>query len=129
MKGRPPPEHHHKDLIFYYDRLRELSVDKKSGLAARTRFMIKDLLELRDNNWVPRRMEAKATKTEEFRRELGDNKGGGTPKATGGPASGKGTPGGSRHGGPGPTVLQRQGSSSSDKGDGREKRPGRGVRR
>jgi hypothetical protein len=125
-KGRPPPEHHERDLAFYYDRLRELSLDKKSGLAARARFMIKDVLELRENRWVPRRAEAKATKTEEFRREIEAAKPGGPP---GGPAQGKGGGGGGgggggSRGGPGSPPLQRQGSGSSDKGrGGGDKRP------
>lgn len=123
-KGRPPPEHHAKDMAFYYDRLRELSVDKKSGLAARARFMIKDVLELRENHWVPRRAEAKATKTEEFRRELDAAKPGGPAPA---PVKGGGGGGGGSRGGPGSPSLQRQGSGEKGRGGGGgEKRPGGG---
>lgn len=124
-KGRPPPQHHDKDMAFYYDRLRELSVDKKSGLAARARFMIKDILELRENNWVPRRAEAKATKTEEFRREIEAAKPGGPPPPA--PGKGGGGGGGSR-GGPGSPspALQRQGSGEKGRGGGGEKRAGGG---
>ena len=50
-----------------------MSTDKR--MAARTRFMIRDLMDMREEKWVPRRLEAKATKTEEFRKELGENKG------------------------------------------------------
>jgi len=119
-KGRPPPEHHEKDIAFYYKQLKDLSTDKKSGLPARARFMIKDLLELRENDWVPRRIEAKATKTDEFRREIEAVKpvAGGLP---GGGGRGGGQGGGGGGGGGGtrssvqtPTSVSRQ--VSGDKG-------------
>jgi len=108
-KGRPPPEHHEKDITFYYKQLRDLSVDKKSGLTARARFMIKDLLELRENKWVLRRVEVKATKTEEFRRGMEASKSGSSSPSGSDGRSGQHGGSGGRGSAPSP-VLSRQGS-------------------
>ncbi|CAA0814700.1 Eukaryotic translation initiation factor isoform 4G-1 [Striga hermonthica] len=42
----------------YFNRLRDLSTNPQ--LAARLRFMVRDVLDLRSNNWVPRREESNA---------------------------------------------------------------------
>jgi len=39
----------------YFNRLKELT--KNTQLAARLRFMVRDVLDLRANNWIPRREE------------------------------------------------------------------------
>eukprot|EP00850_Spirogloea_muscicola_P025614 SM003704S13651 [mRNA] locus=s3704:444:1367:- [translate_table: standard] len=44
----------------YFRRVKEYAADKR--LNSRTRFMCRDLLELRSNQWVPRREEVKAKK-------------------------------------------------------------------
>ena len=40
-----------------------------SSYAYRIRFMIQDVVELRDNNWVPRRIEAKPQRIDDIHRE------------------------------------------------------------
>jgi len=52
-----------------FTKIHQLSQDKKN-LPARSRFMYKDLLELRENNWVPRRDEGKAKTLEEIRKDV-----------------------------------------------------------
>lgn len=52
-----------------FTKVKLLSHDKKK-LPARSRFMYKDLLELRDNRWVPRRDEGKAKTLEEIRKDV-----------------------------------------------------------
>ena len=49
----------------YFVRLQQLSVSKK--LASRLRFMCRDILDLRKNNWVPRREKLQAKKLDEVR--------------------------------------------------------------
>ena len=51
-----------------FTKIRNLSVDKI--LPMRSRFMYKDLLELRGNNWVPRRKVEKAKTLEEIRKDV-----------------------------------------------------------
>lgn len=43
----------------YFSRLKELTTNPQ--LSARLRFMVRDVLDLRANSWVPRREEVKAT--------------------------------------------------------------------
>ncbi|CAI0427576.1 unnamed protein product [Linum tenue] len=57
----------------YMKRLKELS--SNSQLAARLRFMVKDVLDLRSNNWVPRREEVKAKTITEIHSEAEKNLG------------------------------------------------------
>jgi MIF4G domain len=52
-----------------FTKIHKLSLDTKN-LPARSRFMYKDLLELRENNWVPRRDEGKAKSLEEIRKDF-----------------------------------------------------------
>ena len=52
-----------------FTKIHQLSMDKKN-LPARSRFMYKDLLELRENRWVPRRDEGKAKTLEEIRKDV-----------------------------------------------------------
>ena len=52
-----------------FTKIHQLSQDKKN-LPARSRFMYKDLLELRENRWVPRRDEGKAKTLEEIRKDV-----------------------------------------------------------
>lgn len=52
-----------------FSKIEKLSHDKKN-LPARSRFMYKDLLELRENRWVPRRDEGKAKTLEEIRKDV-----------------------------------------------------------
>lgn len=51
----------------YFSRLKELSTNPQ--LAPRLRFMIRDILDLRANNWVPRREEVKAKTITEIHSE------------------------------------------------------------
>ncbi|KAL3623930.1 hypothetical protein CASFOL_032746 [Castilleja foliolosa] len=57
----------------YFNRLKELS--KNPQLAARLTFMIRDVLDLRTNNWVPRREEVKAKTITEIHNEAEKNMG------------------------------------------------------
>ncbi|KAH6779366.1 MIF4G domain-containing protein / MA3 domain-containing protein [Perilla frutescens var. hirtella] len=51
----------------YFNRLKDLSTNPQ--LAARLRFMLRDVLDLRSNNWVPRREEVKAKTITEIHSE------------------------------------------------------------
>ncbi|KAJ8421583.1 hypothetical protein Cgig2_013878 [Carnegiea gigantea] len=57
----------------YFNRLKELSTNPQ--LAPRPRFMIRDVLDLRANNWVPRREEVKAKTITEIHSEAEKNLG------------------------------------------------------
>ena len=52
-------------MELYFQRLQQLAASKK--LAARLRFMCRDVIELRKNNWVPRREKLQAKKLDEVR--------------------------------------------------------------
>jgi translation initiation factor 4G len=62
---RPPAADYMKVC---FDKISRLSNDK--ALPSRSRFMYKDLLELRANNWTPRRKEEKAKTLEEIRKDF-----------------------------------------------------------
>ncbi|KAL2454647.1 Eukaryotic translation initiation factor [Abeliophyllum distichum] len=57
----------------YFSRLKEVSINPQ--LAPRMRFMIRDVLDLRSNNWVPRREEVKAKTITEIHSEAEKNLG------------------------------------------------------
>lgn len=57
----------------YFNRLKELSTNPQ--LAPRLRFMVRDVLDLRANNWVPRREEVKAKTINEIHSEAEKNLG------------------------------------------------------
>ncbi|KAK7265175.1 hypothetical protein RJT34_32791 [Clitoria ternatea] len=57
----------------YFSRLKELSTNPQ--LAPRLRFMVRDILELRSNNWIPRREEVKAKTITEIHSEAEKNLG------------------------------------------------------
>ncbi|KAA0064573.1 eukaryotic translation initiation factor-like [Cucumis melo var. makuwa] len=57
----------------YFSRLKELTVNTQ--LAPRLRFMVRDVLDLRANNWVPRREEVKAKTITEIHTEAEKNLG------------------------------------------------------
>lgn len=57
----------------YFNRLKELTTNPQ--LAPRLRFMVRDVLEMRANNWVPRREEVKAKKITEIHSEAEKNLG------------------------------------------------------
>ncbi|KAF3789833.1 Eukaryotic translation initiation factor isoform 4G-1 [Nymphaea thermarum] len=57
----------------YFSRLKELS--KNHQLAPRLRFLLRDILDLRANNWVPRREEVKAKTISEIHSEAEKNLG------------------------------------------------------
>ncbi|KAL4191380.1 hypothetical protein AMTRI_Chr07g29600 [Amborella trichopoda] len=57
----------------YFNRLKELS--KNHQLAPRLKFMIRDVLDMRANNWVPRREEVKAKTINEIHSEAEKNLG------------------------------------------------------
>ena len=56
-----------KILNALFDRLRTLSTANTVPL--RTRFLIRDILDLRDSQWVPRRKKVEAMKIDEFRKK------------------------------------------------------------
>ncbi|TKY54679.1 Eukaryotic translation initiation factor isoform 4G-1 [Spatholobus suberectus] len=57
----------------YFSRLKELSTNPQ--LAPRMRFMVRDVLDLRANNWIPRREEVKAKTITEIHSEAEKNLG------------------------------------------------------
>lgn len=57
----------------YFNRMRELQ--KNPQLAPRLRFMVRDVVDLRSNNWVPRREEVKAKTISEIHSEAEKNLG------------------------------------------------------
>ncbi|GFP82725.1 eukaryotic translation initiation factor isoform 4g-1 [Phtheirospermum japonicum] len=57
----------------YFNRLKDLSTNPQ--LAARLRFLIRDVIDLRGNNWVPRREEVKAKTITEIHSEAEKNLG------------------------------------------------------
>ncbi|XP_044463853.1 eukaryotic translation initiation factor-like isoform X3 [Mangifera indica] len=57
----------------YFSRLKELSTNQQ--LAPRLRFMVRDVLDLRANNWIPRREEVKAKTITEIHSEAEKNLG------------------------------------------------------
>ncbi|KAL2249591.1 eukaryotic translation initiation factor-like [Sesamum indicum] len=57
----------------YFNRLKDLSTNPQ--LAARLRFMVRDVIDLRANNWVPRREEVKAKTITEIHSEAEKNLG------------------------------------------------------
>lgn len=57
----------------YFSRLKELSTNPQ--LAPRLRFMVRDVLDLRANNWIPRREEVKAKTITEIHLEAEKNMG------------------------------------------------------
>ncbi|ESW26865.1 hypothetical protein PHAVU_003G154900 [Phaseolus vulgaris] len=57
----------------YFSRLKELSTNPQ--LVPRLRFMVRDVLELRSNNWIPRREEVKAKTITEIHSEAEKNLG------------------------------------------------------
>ncbi|KAG6430831.1 hypothetical protein SASPL_108904 [Salvia splendens] len=57
----------------YFNRLKDLSTNPQ--LAVRLRFMVRDVLDLRANNWVPRREEVKAKTINEIHSEAEKNLG------------------------------------------------------
>ncbi|KAF3452934.1 hypothetical protein FNV43_RR03367 [Rhamnella rubrinervis] len=57
----------------YFSRLKELTTNPQ--LAPRLRFMVRDVLDLRSNNWVPRREEVKAKTINEIHTEAEKNLG------------------------------------------------------
>merc|ERR1719469_352623 len=58
----------HSHMTYYFNKMKRMSNDKR--LNSRVRFMYKDLMELRNNNWKARR-ETETTKTlDEIRRDV-----------------------------------------------------------
>lgn len=55
----------------YFNRLKELTTNQQ--LAPRMRFMVRDVIDLRSNNWVPRREEVKAKTITEIHTEAEKN--------------------------------------------------------
>ncbi|KAF8393009.1 hypothetical protein HHK36_021250 [Tetracentron sinense] len=68
---KSPKSRHINDI--YFNRLKELTTNPQ--LAPRLRFMARDVLELRANNWIPRREEVKAKKITEIHSEAEKNLG------------------------------------------------------
>ncbi|CAL9171917.1 unnamed protein product [Musa hybrid cultivar] len=66
-----PKSRHFNDA--YFNRLKELASNPQ--LASRLRFMVRDVLDLRSNNWVPRREEVKAKTISEIHTEAEKNLG------------------------------------------------------
>ncbi|KAL9151111.1 hypothetical protein ABFS82_11G031600 [Erythranthe guttata] len=79
----------------YFDRLKELAANPQ--LAARLRFMVRNVLDLRTNNWVPRREEVKAKTISEIHTEAEKNMGL-RPGATAGMRNNRAVPSGGAQG-------------------------------
>ena len=95
-----------------FTKIKKLSVDK--ALPSRSRFMYKDLIELRGNNWVPRRKEEKAKTLDEIRRDVEQEERRQAQVRAGG--GGGGGPGGGGGGGRGGGDYR--GGSTSGRGGG-----------
>ncbi|KAL9224161.1 hypothetical protein vseg_000225 [Gypsophila vaccaria] len=92
----------------YCQRLKELSTNPQ--LAPRLRFMVRDILDLRSNNWVPRREEVKAKKITEIHDEA-EKLLGLRPGATASIRNARGIlPGGQGNLGPGGFPINRPGT-------------------
>ncbi|KAK9697431.1 hypothetical protein RND81_08G037100 [Saponaria officinalis] len=92
----------------YCQRLKELSTNPQ--LAPRLRFMVRDILDLRSNNWVPRREEVKAKKITEIHDEA-EKLLGLRPGATASIRNSRGIlPGGQGNLGPGGFPISRPGT-------------------
>ncbi|XP_017698383.3 eukaryotic translation initiation factor [Phoenix dactylifera] len=105
----------------YFNRLKELMTNPQ--LAPRLRFMVRDVLDLRANNWVPRREEVKAKTITEIHTEAEKNLGL-RPGATANMRNGRS---GSAHGGlrPGAFPINRPGTGGMMPGmPGTRKMPG-----
>ncbi|AQK44562.1 Eukaryotic translation initiation factor isoform 4G-2 [Zea mays] len=75
----------------YFIQMKELTMNPQ--LAPRLRFMVRDVIDLRSNNWVPRREEIKAKKISEIHSEAEKNLGL-RPGAASGIRNGRSSPGG-----------------------------------
>ncbi|KAK9279637.1 hypothetical protein L1049_013316 [Liquidambar formosana] len=105
----------------YFTRLKELTTNPQ--LALRLRFMVRDVLDLRANNWVPRREEVKAKTITEIHSEAEKNLGL-RPGATANMRNGR-NPGALGGMGPGGFPISRPGSGGMMPGmPGTRKMPG-----
>ncbi|GLU10278.1 hypothetical protein SLE2022_270970 [Rubroshorea leprosula] len=91
----------------YFNRLKELTTNPQ--LAPRLRFMVRDVLDLRANNWVPRREEVKAKTITEIHSEAEKNLGL-RPGATASIRNSRVVPGSPVSPGPGGFPVSRPGS-------------------
>ncbi|OMO98326.1 MIF4G-like, type 3 [Corchorus capsularis] len=91
----------------YFSRLKELTTNPQ--LAPRLRFMVRDVLDLRANNWVPRREEVKAKTITEIHSEAERNLGL-RPGATASIRNSRVAPGGPMSPGPGGFPINRPGA-------------------
>jgi hypothetical protein len=89
----------------YFDQIDTLATDK--SLSSKVRFGFKDLIEMRENNWVARRVEEKAKKLSEIRKESRNTQS--TPKA-----SSNSTHGGNKFHDSSASQDARQGSPAPD---------------
>lgn len=90
----------------YFSRLKQLASNNQ--LPSRVRFMVRDLLDTRNNNWVPRREEVKAKTITEIHSEAEKNLGL-RPGATASMRNGRTGGGGGSLGSPGPFPMNRPG--------------------
>ncbi|XP_058067707.1 eukaryotic translation initiation factor-like [Magnolia sinica] len=107
----------------YFNRLKELTTNPQ--LVLRLRFMVRDVLELRANNWVPRREEVKAKTINEIHSEAEKNLGL-RPGAAASIRNGRGSAAGALGGiGPGGFPINRPGAGGMMPGmPGTRKMPG-----
>ncbi|XP_021277478.1 eukaryotic translation initiation factor isoform X1 [Herrania umbratica] len=91
----------------YFSRLKELTTNPQ--LAPRLRFMVRDVLDLRANNWVPRREEVKAKTITEIHSEAEKNLGL-RPGATASIRNSRAVSGGPMSPGPGGFPITRPGT-------------------
>ncbi|KAJ8528159.1 hypothetical protein K7X08_021851 [Anisodus acutangulus] len=91
----------------YFNRLKELSTNPQ--LVSRLRFMVRDVLDLRSNNWVPRREEVKAKTINEIHSEA-EKTLGLRPGATASIRNARVPPGGQGNLGPGGFPINRPGT-------------------
>ncbi|KAK6942315.1 Initiation factor eIF-4 gamma, MA3 [Dillenia turbinata] len=106
----------------YFSRLKELTLNPQ--LAPRLRFMVRDVLDLRANNWVPRREEVKAKTITEIHSEAEKNLGL-RPGATASIRNSRGIAGAQGAVGPGGFPIARPGTGGMMPGmPGTRKMPG-----
>ncbi|KAJ3679536.1 hypothetical protein LUZ60_017547 [Juncus effusus] len=106
----------------YFNRLKELTTNAQ--LAPRLRFMVRDVLDLRANNWVPRREEVKAKTITEIHTEAEKNLGL-RPGATANMRNGRNNPSLSSPLSPGGPLMGRAGTGGMMPGmPGARKMPG-----
>lgn len=59
-----------KELDQYFEKMQDLSENRKYKVSSRIRFMLQDVIDLRKNNWVPRREADNPKKIDQINTEI-----------------------------------------------------------